>query len=109
MSVLALENGLTGYLCLLPYSNPDSEASINEMNKWNSSLGFIVRILSNCSADIKNMFVEQATEEGWIRQNFTIVYCQWENGTVKQLCNGVFRETKVLRSEDKRSQMTGFW
>ena len=99
--LLVLKDEATHFTELVPCDEPTAEVAASAMLDWHSRFGSPQIWISDQGTHFKNQVMAELNRRLKTRQEFTVAYCPWTNGTVERVNRDIVQVAKALLLEYK--------
>ncbi|GMF25223.1 unnamed protein product [Phytophthora fragariaefolia] len=102
--ILVLKDDYSHFCELVPCKTADSVTAAGAILQWNMRFGSTKVLISDTAAHFKNELLAELCRCTQTRQDFTVVYCPWINGSVERINRDILQVLRVMILEFRLRQ-----
>lgn len=99
--LLVMKDEATHFCELIVCDTPSSEVAVEALLDWRSRFGSPKILISDSASHFKNEVLRELTRRLKSRQQFTVAYSPWINGTVERLNRDILQVLRAMLTEYK--------
>ncbi|GMF37353.1 unnamed protein product [Phytophthora fragariaefolia] len=102
--ILVLKDDYSHFCELVPCKTADSVTAAGAIPQWNMRFGSTKVLISDTAAHFKNELLAELCHCTQTRQDFTVAYCPWINGSVERINRDILQVLRVMILEFRLRQ-----
>ncbi|KAE9043340.1 hypothetical protein PR003_g4462 [Phytophthora rubi] len=103
-NILVLKDDYSHFSEVVPCERVDSVTAAGAILQWNMRFGSIKVLISDTAAHFKNELLAELCRCTQTRQDFTVAYCPWINGSVERINRDILQVLRVMILEFRLRQ-----